>query len=159
MVITPAGPDVASQSLIIKGGVPIEQEYHLHLTSGDLTETSIILGTDEHNVRTTHDQGVGSVEITARSYFNETSTVWRFFPQLTGEGTVPAKIIFPDGTEQLTAWAGGRVVNAPSFSVGSEGDIAGDIAFDSGYIYYCTADYTDGLSNIWKRVAWSADTW
>ena len=51
------------------------------------------------------------------------------------------------------------MVNAPSFSIGAAGDQAGDLAFTNDYIYYCTADYTDGLSNIWKRIAWSADTW
>lgn len=157
IVLEPADALDPSQKLLIKGGQ--QEEPHLHLTTGDLQETSIFLGTDEHNVRTTHDQGVGGVEITARSYFNETSTVWRFFPELTGEGTVPAKIIFPDNTEQRTAWAGGRVVGSPSFSTGAEGDTAGDLAFTNDYIYYCIADYTDGQSNIWKRIAWSGDTW
>ena len=84
---------------------------------------------------------------------------WTFSPLLTGEGTVPAKITFPDGTQQTTAWAGGRVVDAPNFSTGAEGDIAGDIAFSNDYFYYCIADYTDSQSTIWKRVGWSADTW
>ena len=38
-----------------------EGEHHLHLTTGNLTETSIFLGTDDHNVRTTT---VGNIEIT-----------------------------------------------------------------------------------------------
>jgi Major tropism determinant N-terminal domain len=33
-------------------------DYHLHLTTGDLSETSVILGTDDHNIRTTVDGGV-----------------------------------------------------------------------------------------------------
>lgn len=33
-------------------------EHHLHLTTGDLTETSIFLGTDDHNVRTTVNGGI-----------------------------------------------------------------------------------------------------
>lgn len=48
---------------------------------------------------------------------------------------------------------------APTASTGGAGDQAGQIAFNGSYIYYCTADYSDGLSNIWKRVAWSGDTW
>ena len=48
---------------------------------------------------------------------------------------------------------------APSTSNGASGDISGMIAFDSNYIYYCTATYTDGVADIWKRVAWSVDTW
>jgi hypothetical protein len=39
--------------------------------------------------------------------------------------------------------------------VGSAGDRAGDIAFDSGYIYVCTGDH-DGSTVIWKKAALSA---
>lgn len=48
---------------------------------------------------------------------------------------------FSDQSTQTTAWTGGRVVTPPASSVGADGDQAGDIAFDSGYIYYCTAAY------------------
>ena len=40
----------------------------------------------------------------------------------------------------------------PASAVGSAGDQKGDVAVDSNYIYYCTADY-DGASSVWKRVA------
>lgn len=48
--------------------------------------------------------------------------------------------------------------SVPATSIGVAGDSAGRIAFDSTYIYYCTGLY-NGSSNIWKRVAWSGDTW
>jgi len=48
--------------------------------------------------------------------------------------------------------------SVPGTSVGVTGDQAGMVAFDASYIYYCTASY-DSSSNIWKRVAWSGDTW
>jgi hypothetical protein len=147
--ITPANPSACSQMLIIKGGQ--EDNYHLHLTTGDLVETSIFLGTDEHNVRTYPD---GSIQITSYDYIAETpeSKSWTF-------DTI-GQIFFPDGTLQFTAWAGGRVKTfAPGTSKGSEGDKEKDIVFNNGYIYYCTADYTDGQADIWKRVAWSNDTW
>jgi hypothetical protein len=71
---------------VIKGGVFNEDptDYHLHLTTGDLTETSVILGTDEHNVRTTVD---GGVEINTRDYEVNASKTWRF--SSTGELTLP----------------------------------------------------------------------
>ena len=47
----------------------------------------------------------------------------------------------------------------PTTSNGASGDTLGTVAFDSNYIYYCTATYTDGVADIWKRVAWSGDTW
>jgi hypothetical protein len=71
--LTPAMPDVASQKLVIKGGVFEELDnYHLHLTTGALNETSIFLGTDEHNVRTTIE---GKIQITTPG---ENSNVWEF---------------------------------------------------------------------------------
>lgn len=68
-------------------------------------------------------------------------------------------ITFPDATLQTTAWSGGRVVTAPTSSLGAVGDKEGDMAFTTMHIYYCIADYVDGISNIWKRVSWSNDTW
>ena len=47
----------------------------------------------------------------------------------------------------------------PITSKGATGDTAGLVAFDSVYLYYCTGDYTDGTTDIWKRVAWAIDTW
>ena len=64
------------------------------------------------------------------------SAVFRF----TTEGG-PGELVFPDGTRQSTAWAGGRVVSVPTHSTGAVGDTEGDLAFSNGYIYYCTADY------------------
>ena len=40
----------------------------------------------------------------------------------------------------------------PSSSIGASGDGAGMIAWDTNYIYICTANY-DGTTAIWKRVA------
>lgn len=49
--------------------------------------------------------------------------------------------------------------SAPLTSKGAEGDTVGLVAFDSIYAYYCTGDYTDGTTDIWKRVAWAVETW
>ena len=45
---------------------------------------------------------------------------------------------------------------APSANTGAAGDVAGMVAWDTNYIYVCTASY-DGSTAIWKRVALS--TW
>jgi hypothetical protein len=68
--LAPATPEAESQKLVIKGGFPIGEEIHLHLTTGDLQETNIFLGTDEHNFRTKID---GSVELTSYDYEDEYS--------------------------------------------------------------------------------------
>ena len=48
--------------------------------------------------------------------------------------------------------------DSPSSSIGEAGDKAGLVAIDTNYIYVCTSSY-DGTTNIWKRTAWSTDTW
>lgn len=48
--------------------------------------------------------------------------------------------------------------SVPTTSIGANGDVAGMIAFDNTYFYYCTANY-DGTANIWKRLTHAADTW
>jgi hypothetical protein len=57
-------------------------DHHLHLTTGDLTETSIFLGTDNHNVRTTNS---GNIQITTPG---ESNNVWNF--DYVGKLTLPS---------------------------------------------------------------------
>ena len=48
----------------------------------------------------------------------------------------------------------GRVSNRTILSrKGTTGDTAGLICYDTSYLYVCTQDYTDGVANIWYRVA------
>lgn len=49
-------------------------------------------------------------------------------------------------------------VAAPTSSIGSAQDVAGMIAVNGSYVYYCTAAF-DGTSNIWARVALTLETW
>ena len=51
-----------------------------------------------------------------------------------------------------------KIVSVPTTSIGQAGDVIGMTANDANYHYYCTADY-DGVTNIWKRVGWTSDTW
>ena len=52
---------------------------------------------------------------------------------------------------------------APATSNGVSGDFEGDMLFaqDGGtwYLYYCTADWTDGVADIWVRWAQTGTTW
>lgn len=52
-----------------------------------------------------------------------------------------------------------KITSVPVTSKGIVGDTVNDVITDSTYIYYCTETYTDGTADIWKRIAWSADTW
>ena len=51
-----------------------------------------------------------------------------------------------------------KLSTVPSSSLGQSGDIAGMLAANSTYLYYCVESYS-GNTNIWKRVSWSNDTW
>jgi len=88
---------------------------------------------------------------------DSTQRVWRFGED--GILNLPGNLTFPDNTVQSTAWAGGRVVAAPTHSYGADGDVAGMMAFDGSYIYYCTANFVNNSTNIWKRVALDASPW
>jgi len=90
--LVPADAESESQKLVIKGGAG--DDYHLHLTNGDLTETSLFLGTDEHNVRTNID---GAIQITAYDYSIQEQKNWYFDPQ--------GNLTFPDSSTQTTAYA------------------------------------------------------
>jgi hypothetical protein len=45
--------------------------------------------------------------------------------------------------------------HTPASAQGAAGDLAGDVAIDASYIYYCTAAH-DGSTAIWKKVALAA---
>ena len=47
------------------------------------------------------------------------------------------------------------LVSVPSTSIGAAGNTGGMIAVDSTHFYYCVSSY-DGVTAIWKRVAWDA---
>jgi len=57
--------------------------------------------------------------------------------------------------------AGDLVIQSsvPVTSKGQVLDTQGAISVDSTYIYYCVETYTTGEADIWKRIAWSTDTW
>lgn len=46
----------------------------------------------------------------------------------------------------------------PTTSVGTIGDAAGMIAFDSTYLYVCVSNY-DASSSVWKRVVFDTTPW
>ena len=68
----PANIGVETQ-LFNSSAPTFDADHHLHLTTGNLAETSIFLGTDDHNVRTTVN---GDIEITTPNI--DSTNVWRF---------------------------------------------------------------------------------
>jgi hypothetical protein len=155
--LTPASPDVASQKLVIKGGGTVD--YHLHLTTGDLTETSIFLGTDDHNVRTTTN---GNIQITTPS---ETNQVWEFDTDgnltipgdIKSEGNIDIEINLSDST--LRRWTFGEDgnLNIPGDIVNSTGvsqtaqRVEGSWTVTTGTNTYNFTVPSDGTYTLWVK--------
>lgn len=74
--------------------------------------------------------------------------------------TANRAVDFPDRNGTVAVLHNSRLSgpngSPPATAVGASGDLTGDIAADSDYIYYCTADY-DGSTAIWKRA--DISTW
>jgi hypothetical protein len=107
-------------------GLQISDQYIQHPATGNF----ISLNNDTGGDITV----AGEIRLTTNNNDTLNRKVWRLWQN----GT----ITFPDSTVQTTAWAGGRVVSVPASSLGTTGDTEGDLAFSSGYLYYCTADYS-----------------
>lgn len=63
--------------------------------------------------------------------------------------------LIPNGAGRVVIVDDSITINTsktPVTSVGAAGDKAGMIAWNSNYIYVCTANY-DGSTSIWKRAA------
>jgi hypothetical protein len=82
---------------------------------------------------------------------------------LTGGTGVSISIAKAETKNDWTFGIDGRttfpVASVPAHSYGVAGDKAGMLAFDATYIYYCTADYVDNSTDIWKRTAHGTGTW
>jgi hypothetical protein len=114
---------IGVESILINSGSPtFEGEHHLHLTTGDLTETSIFLGTDDQNVRTTTD---GTIQITTP---NTTNNIWEFGTD--GKLTLPTAGIIRNGTG--TAQVGSTRTIATDSEEGTGAGTPGvvDVPFD-----------------------------
>jgi len=92
---------VGVESGLINADAPTFSEHHLHLTTGNLAVTSIFLGTDDHNVRTTTD---GKIQITTP---NETNNVWEFGTD--GITTLPSSLHFGSDSFKIEQGQGSRI--------------------------------------------------
>jgi len=106
------------ESYLINSDAPTyPSEYHLHLTTGDLTETCIFLGTDDHNVRTTTD---GKVQITTGGQFN-ICTIQTAGSGYTSGTTIPAQTTGGTGTGMTVNFGYGITGQLVSVSVANPG--------------------------------------
>lgn len=68
----------------------------------------------------------------------------------------PLRTSFTKANENFTELYARIRSTVPTTTVGSTGDVAGTIAYESGFIYVCFGNY-DGSTVIWNRAALS--TW
>jgi hypothetical protein len=151
--------NVGVESGLINGDAPAYGDHHLHLTTGDLTETSIFLGTDDHNVRTTTD---GNIEITTP---NATNKVWEFDTDgnltipgdIKSEGNIDIEINLSDST--LRRWTFGEDgnLNIPGDIVNSTGvsqtaqRVEGSWTVTTGTNTYNFTVPSDGTYTLWVK--------
>ena len=133
IILTPAFGANDNQALVI---YPTAGEgNHIHLTANGGT-TELYLGDDSQYVKLVNG---GNVEV--RSTTSGSTAAWIFDTE--GRLTFPAYPFFV----------------IPEHSYGKAGDTAGMVIIDDTYIYYCTADYVNNSTDIWKRTPHSAGTW
>ena len=133
IILTPAFGANDNQALVI---YPTAGEgNHIHLTANGGT-TELYLGDDNQYVKLVNG---GNVEV--RSTTSGSTAAWIFDTE--GRLTFPAFPFFV----------------IPEHSYGKAGDTAGMVIIDDTYIYYCTADYVNNATNIWKRTPHAAGTW
>ena len=133
IILTPAFGANDNQALVI---YPTAGEgNHIHLTANGGT-TELYLGDDNQYVKLVNG---GNVEV--RSTTSGSTAAWIFDTE--GRLTFPA---YPFSV-------------IPEHSYGKAGDTAGMVIIDDTYIYYCTADYVNNATNIWRRTPHAAGTW
>jgi hypothetical protein len=143
--------------LTFTGNANIETAGYLSGSGGlALVDSSsqqyVIVKSDRVQINTGFpDQGTG-----LQSY-NE----WQFLKS--GVFKLPTTGIIENNSKQWRFSQDGRTTfpaaTVPAHSYGAAGDVTGMIAFDSTYIYYCTANYVNTSTDIWKRVALDATAW
>jgi hypothetical protein len=110
--------NVGVQSGLINSEAPaFDSDHHLHLTTGNLSETSIFLGTDNHNVRTTTDGGIQVTTQTTTVELPHTMTI-------TGADVAAVNLVYTrDLTEITPTWTSPEVNPATDpYIVWSEAD-------------------------------------
>ena len=133
IILTPAFGANDNQALVI---YPTAGEgNHIHLTANGGT-TELYLGDDNQYVKLVNG---GNVEV--RSTTSGSTAAWIFDTE--GRLTFPAYPFYV----------------IPEHSYGKAGDTAGMVIIDDTYIYYCTADYVNNATNIWRRTPHAAGTW
>ena len=133
IILTPAFGANDNQALVI---YPTAGEgNHIHLTANGGT-TELYLGDDSQYVKLVNG---GNVEV--RSSTSGATAAWIFDTE--GRLTFPAYPFYV----------------IPEHSYGKAGDTAGMVIIDDTYIYYCTADYVNNATNIWRRTPHAAGTW
>ena len=153
-VFTYTGPSATEVRAHFSAGTGIT------ITSGSIA-TSITQYTDtlaRAAVSVTDAGGDGSLS------YNNTSGVFTYTgPSATevrahfsaGTGiTITSGSIATSITQYTDALARGAVVKVvPTTAKGASGDLAGTIAGDASFLYFCHTSYTDGVADIWSRVA------
>ena len=132
---SPPGPQTSSFTFGANGDltVPhlIKSPYNLTLSCGEGFTTSIEAGLN------------GTIEI---GYQPDAVDI-----HINASGAGTTTTIWSDNFKIMST--------APTSSKGKAGDEPGMFAFSASYAFFCTINYTDGNTDIWRRVALTGGTW
>jgi len=118
--------------------------------------TQTILGTGTNQNIIIDPNGSGAVEISAPSLVPSVTNTQDIGTSVKRwNHTYTNAVYYGDGSVANSA-NGILGVAPPTTKSGIRGHKQGMFAFDNNYIYYCTTDWTDGSSYIWKRIPWGA---
>lgn len=80
------------------------------------------------------------------------------YNDLTNKPTIPTVPSTVSSFQNDSGYLSTTQLGVPSTSLGRQGDRQGMTTFDSLHFYYCSASY-DGVTHIWKRIAWTGQQW
>jgi hypothetical protein len=162
---------------------PISTGSQIQVGSGVEADTGIIISNGVTNAVDSSVLSAGSlvnVNGTTAAMMNQVfNSLGEGGPSLTSQQLVEVsannvviglRIINAGVEDPVTAFSGwtftaetGRTTfpngTVPEHSYGAAGDKEGMVVFDDTYIYYCTADYVNNTTDIWKRTAHGAGSW
>ena len=153
ITLTPANGTDANQKLVIYPTIGGGEGNHLHLASGDLSVTSIFLGTDSQYVRTRSD---GAMVIGTDDSVPDTSGLgnrWVF--DADGVLTLPGSIVLANGTTITDSANSGLFIDTLNF-----GETSNVVFFNSttGEVTYgALADVVSANAITKSGYTWSVD--
>ena len=80
------------------------------------------------------------------------------YNDLTNKPSIPSVPTVVSSFQNDAGYLSSTQLGVPSTSIGRQGDRRGMTTYDDFHFYFCSAPY-DGVTHIWKRIAWTSQQW